>query len=397
MRALIVLDNLNTGGIATSLYNLLENIGQQMDCDLLIFDDESIDESRIPKGVRILESCKPLYILGKRQKDIRAMSRILAVIRVLLFGIARAVNGEFARKLLMLFVKKTEMYDVAISYAQDDSWKSLSKGCNDYVRKRVNARVKISYVHCDYLSFGGGSHQQEKGYNEFDYIVCVSESCKLSFERFFPQIRNKCRVCENFVNKEDILRKSEESVCDDKAVEGQINFVTVSRLSGEKGLERGLEAFSRLIKDGITNFTWTIIGDGFKYDELKIKIDKYGLYGKVFLLGNRNNPFPYLKNSSVFLLTSYNEAAPMVFGESAVLHIPIATTETCSSQELVAERGLGVTCDNSQEGIYTMIRDILTNCIDLKDYINASYDVNCVANNQLLSLIDEIKLKIGRF
>ena len=43
MRLLLVIDNLTTGGITTSLYNFLQSINpEKVECDLLVFDRDSI-------------------------------------------------------------------------------------------------------------------------------------------------------------------------------------------------------------------------------------------------------------------------------------------------------------------------------------------------------------------
>ena len=116
---------------------------------------------------------------------------ILLLFRIVLFVFARYINGEFSRCLLFPFIRCLGNYDFAISYAQDDSWKSLSKGCNDYVIKKVKAKYKVAMVHCDYANFGGYDKRQTALFEKFDTIICVSESCCKSFVSCFPNLKEK--------------------------------------------------------------------------------------------------------------------------------------------------------------------------------------------------------------
>ena len=65
LKALIVIDNLHTGGVASSLYNYLLYVSKCMKCSLLVFDDNCIDRARIPSNVEILDTPRLLHVLGK--------------------------------------------------------------------------------------------------------------------------------------------------------------------------------------------------------------------------------------------------------------------------------------------------------------------------------------------
>lgn len=388
MKTLIVIDNLNTGGVATALYNFINHASKYMTCDLLVFDENGIDRTRIPKNVNVIRSSRGLHILGKRQKDIKVESIFLAYIRILLFGLARIIGGERARMLIWPFVKEQKGYDLAISYAQDDAWNSLSKGCNDYVRLKVNAKKKVAVIHCDYSNFGGGNSKQEKGFSQFDYVMCLSKSCKKSFLSQFPGLKNKCIVCENFIDDTEIKKKSWSSITYSADT---INIVTIARLSEEKGIERGLKSFLDLKKEGFNNFKWIIVGDGPEKEKILKIITDYGLESCVELVGNKKNPYRYLKNATAFLLPSYNEAAPMVYGECEVLKIPILTTDTCSAIELVEERGVGIVCKNTDEAITKMLRELLTGEIDIKVFKIKESDINREASKQFVEFLEKIE------
>lgn len=357
LKTLIVIDNMNTGGIASSLYSFLFFQSSNLECDLLVFDKNSVDRNRLPDNVNIVDSSQLLKILGVSQSEIIKESAILAFIRAFLIVISRVLSGEDARRLLMLFVKQMNGYDLAISYAHDNGWKSISKGCNDYVANKVEAKTKLAYVHCDYANYGGYDNKQGNVFDRFDYIALVSESCKNSFCKMFPELKSKSIVLENFTNVELIKKLADEYSIeyDDQLY----NFVSVCRLSTVKGLDRVISILYELEQEGYTNYSWTIVGEGPEYVNLVNMVHSFGLDKRILFVGNKNNPYPYIKNATALLLPSIHEAAPMVYAESAALGVPVITTETCSANELVKDRNIGIVVNNDNAHIKAKIREIL--------------------------------------
>ena len=391
LKTLIVIDNLKTGGVASSLYNYLAYVHDKMDCHLLAFDEDSIDKTKIPNDVKILKPQAILHILGKNQRDIQKESKLFALVRIVYAVLSRLISGEFARRFYWPFIHNIGDYDLAIAYAQDDAWRSLSKGCGEFVIKKVNTKFTALLIHCDYKNFGGYNVSQEKQYSNLDAIICVSESCKKSFVQCFPLLENKVITCENFINVVDVQQKSSSAIQYNKCT---FNFVSVCRISAVKGLERTINAFISLKSNGILNYTWTIVGDGPLRRKLESMVEKAELENRIRFVGNKENPYPYIKNADAFLLPSFHEAAPMVFGESAVLGVPIVCSDTCSARELVTQRGLGIVFDNNDKSLYDTLYNILKQKVTLKIYeINPSM-INAYAEKQFAFFVDCVKKKV---
>ena len=389
MKTLIVLDNLYTGGVASSLYNYLRYVSDRMECTLMVFHEESIDRERLPENVRVIKPPRLLHILGKNRHELARESRFLWLYKAFLTVLCRFANGEFARSFLFCFLpKQTEPFDLAISYSQDDAWRSISKGCNDYVLQKVKAGSKATLIHCDYQNFGGYHPKQQKRFSQFDHIICVSESCRERFAACFPELREQTVACENLTDVARIQKLAENAKAYPK---GSMNFVTVSRLGEEKGLERTLRVLRRLRDEGCRRFTWTIVGDGPERERLQTLIEEGGLQEQVVLAGNQKNPYPYLKNASMFILPSFNEAAPMVFGECAALHIPIITTETCSAKEMVADKNWGIVVENSERGLEEGLRAVLNDETDTSVFYHENEEINRNAERQWTAFLGSIK------
>lgn len=385
IKTLVVIDNLYTGGVATSLYNYLYFAHELMDIHLLVFDEDSIDKTKVPDNVEIVTPDKGLHILGKNHSRIKQESFLMMLYRLIMIFLARNINGVVSRMILWPFIKECGDFDVAIAYAQDDSYKSISKGCIDYVVKKVHAKHKSVIVHCDYKNFGGYNPRQIYMLNKLNTIICVSESCRKSFVECFQSLASKTIVCENFTKVNDILELAGRGV---NYSPGLVNFVSVCRLSEEKGLDRTVKAFGELYRNGITGFTWTIVGGGPEYDKLQNLIEDEKLTSKISLVGNKDNPYPFIVNASCFLLPSFNEAAPMVFAEAACLGVPVLSTETCSAIELVQNRKIGVVVSNNYIGLLKGLESTIKN--PLNNFNVDASTINIHAFNQLNNYIQII-------
>lgn len=393
MKVLVVLDNIHTGGISKSLLNFLPHICKYGDCDLLLFRNDNIDATLIPPEVTILNGDRKLSILGMSQSEIKAKSKKHFIYRSLLVMLARVFGGNRSRRILFRQIADVGTYDIAISYSQDVRWNSISTGCNHFVIEKTKARYKAAFIHCDYEHFGGYDPRQLSDYQKFDSIVCVSQSCANSFAKMFPSLSNKCIVCENFTNTDEIYDKLATGYREYQ--HNRIIFSTVCRLGEEKGIERGIGVFGRLLSEGYQNFQWIIVGDGPEHEKIEQTIKQYGLSDYVELVGKKSNPYYYVKDSDVFLLPSFHEAAPMVFGEAHAMGVPILTTDTISAYELVENRGLGKVCINSEAGLYSKLKEILSGTTVL-ERISASKiaEINTYAEQELIYFLQLVEEKI---
>ena len=101
-------------------------------------------------------------------------------------------------------------------------------------------------------------------------------------------------------------------------------------------------------------------------DALEAQIKQYGMEDVIILEGQQINPYRYIKGADYFLLSSFHEAAPMVFDESATLGVPILSTATLSASEMVEQRGIGAICENDGEGILRMLERALGGHLDFE-------------------------------
>lgn len=349
---LLVINNLKVGGVQSSLLNLIKEIHDQYNLTLVSFCD--FDADILPTDVKIFTLHSPFRYLGMAQSELRYRP-LQYVARFFWVGVTKLFGRSFAVKIMSLFQKKLGTYDCAISYIHEGPQKNFYGGCNEFVLKKIRAKKKVGWIHCDFELCGANNRNSEKIYRQFDEIVACSEGARQAFLRCMPQFENKCMAIRNCNDYDNIRRLAGEGIPYDKS---KFNIVTVARLSEEKGIERALIAINKCVKKGY-KIHYHLVGWGDMAEHIQKLTKEYDLMDIVTFYGNQNNPYQYIKNADLFLLTSYHEAAPMVFDEAACLGVPVLATKTISTDEMVVSENSGIVCDNSQAGIENALMKIV--------------------------------------
>lgn len=356
-KIIIVNNNMKVGGVQKSLYNLLWTLDDRYDITLLLFRAMGEYMDKLPPGVKVME-CNSLFrYLGVSQGESRAkLADTLK--RGCLATMCRIFGRPAVMKLLLAGQKQLpETYDCAISYLHNGNVKSFYGGVQDFVLHRVKAKKKIAFLHCDYRNNGADHKENNRSMEMFDWIAACSDGCRSAFEEVLPGLREKCvtvRNCHRFEEIQNLAR--ENTVCYDT---GRINAIMVARLAHEKGIERAIKAVAHGIGRGLP-ITLHIVGSGGMLEQLKDIARELGVEEYIQFYGEQSNPYRFMKNADVFLLTSYHEAAPMVIEEVRCLGLPVLTVRTTSSEEMVTEPGCGWVCENTQEALDSAVFEVLS-------------------------------------
>ena len=249
-------------------------------------------------------------------------------------------------------------YDCAISYLHNGAPRRFYGGCNEFILKKVNADRKIAFLHCDYLRCGANCDANNADYAAFDAIAACSDGCRDSFVKAMPMLAEKCQTVPNFHRYDKIKALAAQTpyTFDSET----LNIVTVGRLAHEKGLERAIRAIEHARRQGISAMLH-LVGSGPKENELRNLADELGLQGAVVFHGSQSNPYGFMCNADLLLITSYHEAAPMIIDEAYCLGLPVLSTDTTSAKEMILDRDCGWVCGNDQDSINRAFEEILLN------------------------------------
>lgn len=258
------------------------------------------------------------------------------------------MNKRFIYRLLV-----REKYDVEIAFYEGMP--------TEFVSNSTNAKSKkIAWLHTDNERLHQKKNFSELSsvhnrYCKFHEIVGVSEQVSQSFRKLFPDL--KIKTIYNVINEDMIWKKSKAFTAEfarDCCV-----FLTVGRLVSVKGYSRLIRALGRLYREGYRRFALYMIGEGELHEELQHEIQNEGLSGVVTLIGMKSNPYPYMKAADYLVCTSLAEGFSTVVVEAVICELPILTTDCAGMREIFGENQCGIISENSEKGIYCMLKKAL--------------------------------------
>ena len=191
------------------------------------------------------------------------------------------------------------------------------------VKCRSHPKI-ISYIHGDVAtneSFYHGVMSQKKFIERSEKIICVSHLAKESLANVVGIYKNTVAVF-NPINSKKILSLSEEKVVEQFS---KPYICAVGRLSHEKRFDALVQIHKNLLERGLEH-DLVIIGEGGERVKIESVIQETGTTDSVHLLGFRENPYPYMKNSLFTVCSSDSEGLPVVSMESLLLGKPIVSS-----------------------------------------------------------------------
>lgn len=347
-KIVIVNNNMKIGGVQKSLCNLLWAIEKEYDVTLLLFSKTGELINKIPPSVKVIESKGLFRFLGISQGECKGnfkdyFLRGILALYSRIFGRSRTID-----LMLKTQPKLPDNYDVAISYLHNGRRKAFYGGTQEYVIHCIDADKKIAFLHGDYLNCGANHKENNLAMADFDKIAACSDGCRFAFEVALPHLRDKCTTVCNCHNFDEIRQTASNDPVEYDGL--YVNVIIVARLSHEKGIDRAIRALSKAVANGC-KVKLHIVGDGAMRTELDRLVKEINVEENVIFYGEQSNPYRYMKNADLLLISSYHEAAPMVIDEALCLGLPILTTQTTSSKDMVEVRDCGWVCQNTDAAL----------------------------------------------
>ena len=340
-KMIIYMPKLSIGGMEKALVNLINYTKINDNYELTLYltykgDVNYIDE--LPKNIKLVTACPGKWnIFGKFIAGVRLYSRYI----------------------YHLFNK----YDISISYSyQHPILLNLT---------RFASKNNIVYIHSNIAQATSPKVLKNKlkkaKYEKFTKIICVSHNGMEALTKLINR-KDNVYVINNPIDGEKIINKANEKINDFKFENDKIYFINISRhMEIYKKLMRIIDATYKLNNEGY-KFDVLFVGDG---DDDSLYVEKIRELNikNIHLLGKKSNPYPYLKNSDAFVLSSAREGYPVVFLESMVLNTPIITTSVSDALTDVQNK-FGIVVNNDDTSIYEGMKQFLDNGYVIKDKFN---------------------------
>jgi len=214
------------------------------------------------------------------------------------------------------------------------------------ILSRSPARIVVS-VHCNFSSaLKGAKHVRAKFlpylvgffYRKADAIVAVSHGVAADLEVSTGIDKKTVDVVVNPVITMEIENKKNK-VPDHRwfGKNAPDVILGIGRLTYQKNFELLIRAFSRVqAKNGAKLL---ILGSGDQEEELKLFTKKLALQDHVEFAGFVENPYSYLSNARLFVLSSRYEGLPTVLIEALHCGIEVISTDCPSGPDEILKNG----------------------------------------------------------
>lgn len=240
-----------------------------------------------------------------------------------------------------------KQYRVAISYTEHDE-RALR------LFLQVNAEKKIQWVH----ACNAKAQIYDWGSSTIDQFVCVSEAVRANFYRLFANVRDRTHVIYNFIDAEKIREQANAPVAPFPYTDAPV-ILTIGRLADEKGIDRAI-VICRALKEAGLSFYWYVIGSGRQLPMLHEMIQENEIEDRFFLLGEKRNPYPYIKQADIIAVPSRREGCCVIVEEAKILHKPIISMDVFSIHEQLTSGVTGLVVANDEEAFTAGLKQLLT-------------------------------------
>lgn len=305
--------------------------------DLLIdynMGEENIREKEIDKKVKItyLKSEK----LSKLIYKLRTLGKEKKIYNILLYILILFSDFFIWNKTIKKIQK--ENYDATISFFQF---------LPAYITK-VKGPKHLIFLHGSVEQYFQGIRKYFKTtffkkINKFDYICTVSEEMRVQLKNIFPKLTNKQITIYNpidFENIEKLSEAKEELPLKERKLLDSEYICSVGRLDeGQKDFTTLIKAYSNLVKKGKIKEKLIIIGEGPHKSFLENLAKDLNIEKEIIFLGKKSNPYIWIKNSKLFILSSKYEGFPTVLIEALVLNTPTISSNCLTGPKEILENG----------------------------------------------------------
>lgn len=289
-----------------------------------------------------------------------------------------------------IYVFQKLFFKLRLSLKNYDAVLALKEGAVMKELAGVYAKHKLAWVHVDYNychwtdCFFKTNEDERKCMQKYEKVICVSKAAAESVINTIGDPGNLC-VKYNPMDTDRINRLSAESCGAEKS--GKFLFVSVGRLVAQKNYKLLLEACSRLEKK--YDFEVWILGDGPERSELKKIIGEKSI-SSVKLLGNQDNPYPFIKVADTYISTAIWESYGIAIQEALILKKPVIAVECPAIKEVfdlkygfLIENEITALCDAMEKMI--LYPDL---CNKFKTQIEQYYDIDGLYEKRIKDICD---------
>lgn len=365
-RILFVMNTLGHAGAETAFLELLRRLEGSCEIDLYVLLGQGELVSKLPPGVKLLNrhfsacsvhsgkgrlrmACTVTKALLHRATVLRLFPYLCRNLWVMLKKRRVQADKLLWRVLSDGGLRISTEYDLAVAF--------LEGGSSYYVADHVKAGKKAAFFHTDYGQAGYTRSLDRDCYLQFDAIFPIAEKIKEQFLRVYPECADRAFIFHNMVNREMILEKAAQGEGFADGYRGT-RILTVGRLISEKSYPVAIEAM-KLLKEAGCRARWYVLGEGDERRSLERQIAEYGLEEDFILAGAVDNPFPYYRQTDLYVHATRYEGKSIAIEEAQVLGCAIIASDCPGNREQIDHGRDGILCELSPEAVKDAVLKLL--------------------------------------
>lgn len=236
---------------------------------------------------------------------------------------------EFNKKIKGKFKHKKNLKVIFSIYKYYDRIISVAESTHETNMKNLEQLVPDSHKKMTYVNNLVDSNRVKTLMNQYDYIE-VNGNNYLVTDQLAESVK---LTIQGVIAPEEV----------------DVNFVTVGRLSPEKGHEKLIHAFWALYQYD-QHIKLYIVGEGPLKESLQSLIKKLKMNDRIILVGQLSNPFALINQCDCFVLSSNYEGQGLVLLETLIIGKPIIATDVTGVRSVLKE-GYGELVENNQEAL----------------------------------------------
>ena len=340
------------GGAEKSLVNLLNLIDyKKYTVDLLLFKQEGLFLTQIPKEVRLLpltSSLRYAYkidmgMFGSLSGFKTGMLRLMGTVVCKVLYKEKAGQQRWVKCYKHCLPNLEGKYDIAVGFLEGEA--------SYYVIDKVNAEKKILWIHNDFNEIKKYEDAKiyEKYFQKADSVVSISDKCVQILKQNYPALVDKFYCLPNLTSGSLLKKMSEEFEVSEFEI-NQFNVLSIGRLTRQKGYDIAIDAV-KILKEKYSDIHWWIIGAGELEEQLKKQVKDNELEEYITFLGLKANPYPYIRSCDLLVQPSRWEGKSVVLDEAKILAKPILATNYSTIKDQLKDEKEGLITDISPNAI----------------------------------------------
>ena len=308
--------DLTMGGLQKILVEYLKLIDKnKYRIVLLIANDygkKNLFLEEIPKNVEI-QFVRPYNLVSK----IAELSKNRKILNRLLLKRYRYRSKRVFKSIFLEKLSKLGKIDLIIDF--DGGLKSILDN--------LKAEKKIIWIHSSIRKHKQDNKSKISRYGEelkkYDKIIAICKEMNEEIKELYPFLSSEIEYIYNPLDCNNIIEQGNENIEKMTSYEKELierdYFLAVSRLDTvSKDFKTLIEGYSILKNKGIKEKLY-IIGEGNGRVKIEKMIEEKNLGEDVILLGEKKNPYVWMKHSKLFIHSSKYEGFGVVLLEALML------------------------------------------------------------------------------